>query len=687
MFRFYQSVFKRVFAVFLLSFLSASVLALVEPLTYEEVHSKTALDVLEKLNNSHLIELPITDQLSREMLDDYVDRIDPSKSFFTQSDVDGFAKWRDVLDDFLRRGDLSPAFAIYNRYVDIAVDRYENNIALLQGDDAFPLDTEASLQYNDEHRTWPLSERELDSHWRKRITDSLLRLKLAEKDDSEARDLLVKRYKRVIERFEDQKPDDVFELFMNSLTQLFDPHTTYMSPKTMENFKISLSASLEGIGALLQIEDEYTQVVRVIAGGPADKQGILQAEDKIISVAQEDEDPVDVIGWRLDEVVDLIRGPKGTVVTLEVLSPTSSIPKAISITRDKVTLEEQSAQSEIIETTGANGNVYRYGVISVPAFYLDIDAIYAGDRDYKSTSRDVAKLIEELKSAAVDGVILDLRNNGGGYLSEATALTDLFIDPGPVVQIKDARNRISRGQRARKPAIYKGPLLVLINRLSASASEITAAAIQDYNRGLVVGETSFGKGTVQNQIHVLAGELKITESKFYRVSGGSTQHKGVVPDIVLPSFFDHDDIGESSQEHALPWDQIHSAPHRFYNPFVPVLDVLQANHTRRMGQDPDLVFLTESIDLAMSMRGIKEVSLNLQQRKQEDDEFNAAQLALENKRRGLKGQEPYPAFEDWKEATKEKDDLPLPVRDPHLYEAGNILADLMTLDGSLARAE
>ena len=344
-----------------------------------------------------------------------------------------------------------------------------------------------------------------------------------------------------------------------------------------------MSLSLEGIGAQLTTEDEFTEVVDVISGGPADIQGILKPKDKIIGVGQGDNDIVDVIGWRIDDVVDLIRGEKGSTVRLQIDSGGSS-DKIISIVRDTVKLEEKSAQSSIINITNKSKN-YKLGVIEIPTFYMDFEAYRKRDPNYKSTSRDVRKLLKDLKAQSVDGVVLDLRNNGGGSLYEATALTDLFIDYGPVVQIRDANKKIYRNQRATSKAYYNGPMVVLINRLSASASEIFAGAIQDYGRGLIVGSQSYGKGTVQTMSELSNGLLKLTVSKFYRVTGGSTQHRGIIPDIAYPSAFNADEIGESHLDSALPWDQIHSVPHQYSNKISDLIEPLQAAHKQRAYSD------------------------------------------------------------------------------------------------------
>ncbi|MEH6469511.1 MAG: carboxy terminal-processing peptidase, partial [Porticoccus sp.] len=410
--------------------------------------------------------------------------------------------------------------------------------------------------------------------------------------------------------------------------------------------------------------------------------------DKIIAVGQGDEEKVDVIGWRLDDVVDLIRGPKDSTVRLELIpaqGESAGNSRDISIVRDKIQLEEQSAKAEVIDVQTDTGK-YRVGVIEIPTFYLDVDAYYKRDPNFKSTTKDVVRLLGELEEQNVDGIILDLRNNGGGFLQEATTLTDLFIDPGPIVQVQHSDQLISRNYRSRAEAYYRGPLVVLINRLSASASEIFAGAIQDYGRGLVVGGQSFGKGTVQVQLPVREGQLKLTESKFYRVSGNSTQHLGIVPDIQLPSFFDIEKVGESSEDNALPWDRIPAAPHRTYNLARVPLQTLQERHEYRLQKDPDLIHLHGELVLMKKRQSLKQLSLNEVKRREEAKEYDTEILTLENNRRQAKDLPAYPSIEEWRAVEEpEVDERPLPERDPILYEVGNIMSDYMNLANSPLR--
>ena len=476
---------------------------------------------------------------------------------------------------------------------------------------------------------------------------------------------------------------------MNAVTRTFDPHTQYFSPRNSENFNINMSLSLQGIGAVLQTEDEHTKVVRLVPGGPASKEGNLEPEDKIIGVAQGDEEMVDVIGWRLDEVVDLIRGPKSSTVRLEILSGAAATaePKTIAIVRDEVKLEEQSAQKEVIEIQDGK-DTRRIGVIDIPTFYIDFEGRMNNLPDYRSTTRDVRRLVNELLDEKIDGLIIDLRSNGGGSLEEAINLTGLFIPTGPVVQVRGARGDVDVLRDRDPEVLYAGPMTVLVNRLSASASEIFAGAIQDYGRGLVIGGQTFGKGTVQSLRPLTEGQLKITQAKFYRVSGDSTQNQGVIPDIMFPSLFDKDKIGESALEKALPWDTIKPARKTKSNPVRSKLSRLKELHEERINDNPDFIFVREQKALVSEMRDKTQVSLNEEERKAEREENDRRRLALENKRRKAKGMPELASLDDPEEDEKaegdeekdksdeEKDDE---EPDAMLIETGNILLDYMRM--------
>ena len=633
----------------------------------EKQSEQTALyrEILDRLATRHYRGQEINDELSARYLSTYIEMLDPLKSYFLAADINDFSQWQTTLDDLARRGDVTPGFYMFNRLRDRMLGQLQANIELLESDYEFDYSVDEVIVLDGEDRQWMQSAEQQRDYWRKRIKDSMIRLLINDKEPEKARELLIKRFNNQIKQMEQRDSQDVFQLYANALASLYDPHTSYFSPRTTENFQINMSLSLEGIGAELRTEDEYTKVARVIPGGPADLQGILKAEDRIIAVGQEDDELVDVIGWRIDDVVQLIRGAKDSTVRLEVIgggSDSSDSTKVIAIVRDKVKLEEKSAQSKIIKID-QDGTELKLGVIDIPAFYMDFEAYRKRDPEYKSTTRDVYNLLMELREEQVDGIVLDLRNNGGGSLHEATMLTDLFIDAGPVVQIRNAYQRVSRDQRATMRAAYSGPLVVMINRLSASASEIFAGALQDYDRAIVVGSQSFGKGTVQDVTGLSSGQLKLTVSKFYRVSGDSTQHRGVLPDIEFPSVYDKDEIGESQQDNALPWDNIHSVPFKPSRGVKQYIETLTAEHQQRIARDPDFVYLVDQLALSNSWDADKAVSLNMAKRQARNKDWDTQQFLLENKRRRLKGLELHADVSAWKAANKDEEELVVDTQD------------------------
>ena len=633
----------------------------------EKQSEQTALyrEILDRLATRHYRGQEINDELSARYLSTYIEMLDPLKSYFLAADINDFSQWQTTLDDLASRGDVTPGFYMFNRLRDRMLGQLQANIELLESDYEFDYSVDEVIVLDGEDRQWMQSAEQQRDYWRKRIKDSMIRLLINDKEPEKARELLIKRFNNQIKQMEQRDSQDVFQLYANALASLYDPHTSYFSPRTTENFQINMSLSLEGIGAELRTEDEYTKVARVIPGGPADLQGILKAEDRIIAVGQEDDELVDVIGWRIDDVVQLIRGAKDSTVRLEVIgggSDSSDSTKVIAIVRDKVKLEEKSAQSKIIKID-QDGTELKLGVIDIPAFYMDFEAYRKRDPEYKSTTRDVYNLLMELREEQVDGIVLDLRNNGGGSLHEATMLTDLFIDAGPVVQIRNAYQRVSRDQRATMRAAYSGPLVVMINRLSASASEIFAGALQDYDRAIVVGSQSFGKGTVQDVTGLSSGQLKLTVSKFYRVSGESTQHRGVLPDIEFPSVYDKDEIGESQQDNALPWDNIHSVPFKPSRGVKQYIETLTAEHQQRIARDPDFVYLVDQLALSNSWDADKTVSLNMAKRKARNKDWDTQQFLLENKRRRLKGLELHADVSAWKAANKDEEELVVDTQD------------------------
>ena len=606
--------------------------------------SDTLKEIIEVIEDRHYASRRYDDGLSAQHFTAYLDALDPQRMFFDADDIDLFSQWRLALDNAGRAGNLAPAFTMFNKYHDELKGRLTGILNTLpETIESFDFEVEEYLDIDRSAMPWAQDDAELDERWRKRIKNQALSLLLAEKAPEEIPETLERRYQSQLKRLGQYNAQDVFQIYANTLAEQYDPHTNYFSPRRAENFDINMSLSFEGIGAILQIDDEYAKVTRLVPAGPADKQGGLRPSDLIMGVGQGETGPIeDVIGWRLDEIVDLIRGPRDTTVRLEVIPDKGKTDqrRVVPIRRNEVKLEEQAAQKQIIEFTDEDGQTHRVGVIDIPAFYIDFEAYRRGDKLYRSTTRDVKKLVDELVSDGVEGIVIDLRDNGGGSLQEANQLTGLFIEYGPTVQIRSAESRVWRDGKRRRSQYYEGPLAVMINRLSASASEIFAGAIQDYGRGIIVGEQSFGKGTVQSLVPLQEGQLKITESKFYRVSGGSTQHRGVVPDINYPSLFDPEKIGESALDNALAWDQI--APTRFnrYNNYDSIIPTLASLHNARAANDPDYQFLQDQVDLAQGARAISVLPLQQSGRIAMRDEQEALALAIENKRRLSKGLEP-----------------------------------------------
>ena len=620
---------------------AAMIVAPAYPLAPTEAQSATLKELVEVIEERHYASRRYDDSLSAQHFAAYIDALDPQRMFFDAADISEFAKWRLELDNAGRSGNLDPAFTMFDRYHQRLKERLESILASLP-------DTLASFDYSVEEflvidhslMPWADDTSELDDRWRKRLKNQALSLKMADKAPEEIPITLERRYQNQLNRLDQYNAQDVFQIYANTLAEQYDPHTNYFSPRRAENFDINMSLSFEGIGAILQIDDEYAKVARLVPAGPADKQGQLRPSDLIIGVGQGDDGPIeDVVGWRLDEIVDLIRGPQNTTVRLEVIPGKGKTDerRVVPIQRNEVKLEEQAAQKEIIEFEDESEVKHRIGVIDIPAFYIDFEAYRRGDKNYRSTTRDVKRLIDELVSAGVEGVVIDLRDNGGGSLQEANQLTGLFIEYGPTVQIRSAESRVWRDGKRRRSYYYEGPLAVMINRLSASASEIFAGAIQDYGRGIVVGEQSFGKGTVQSLVPLQEGQLKITESKFYRISGGSTQHKGVLPDIDYPSVFDPAQIGESALDNALSWDQISPARFNRYQDYNTILPGLMARHQQRAANDPDYRYLEDQVEMAREARKVSALPLQESGRLAMRDEQEAKALAIENRRRSAKG--------------------------------------------------
>lgn len=652
-------------------------------LSPESSHPKTLREIISSLQEGHYKRVAIDDALSHELFEKYFDDLDPARSYFYASDIEQFRNVETELDDALLKGELAPAYAIFNLYRQRVQERLEYAIGLLEGDYPFDFGLDEQLATDRTDAPWATSADELDELWRKRIKSALLSLKLADKALDEAKTIVLKRYRNQLTRNEQANSEDVFQAYANALAALYDPHTQYFSPRRSENFQINMSLSLEGIGAVLQNENEFTRIVRLVPAGPAEKTGLLKASDLIIGVGQgEDGDIEDVVGWRLDDVVQKIRGPKDSVVRLQVRSSDADDApvRIVRIVRNQVKLEEQSAQKRILEFDHL-GQHHKIGVVEIPTFYIDFNALQRGDKDYKSTTRDVEKLVNELKQQDITGLIIDLRDNGGGSLREANELVGLFISRGPTVQIRDQQGYIRvLGDRDPKVA-YSGPMAVLVNRLSASASEIFAGAMQDYQRAIIVGDQTFGKGTVQTLQPLQHGQLKMTNAKFYRISGASTQHKGVVPDIAFPTLYDHSTIGESALDGALPWDEVHEAPHGQFLGASPFLSALIELHRQRTLTNPDFIFMNQQVQEVQKLREKQTMSLNETSVKQERERSEAQQLANENKRRTGKQLTPVNSLSELEES-QEKDSRGNPISpeaEALLEESGRILVDMIAL--------
>lgn len=654
-----------------------------ETLQPEPRHEDIGALVAQFVQKSHYNQIAIDDELSSQVMDRYVDSLDGNKMYLLMEDVDYFEQYRYQLDDIVKSRPLDPVFEMFRIYRTRVRERLAYALVLLESEPDFSIDEE--FQFDRSDMPWAASSQELDEIWRRRVKNDALRHVLNDKTWDETKELLSKRYKRLARRMDQINSDDVFEGFMNAFAHTLDPHSSYLSPRNSEEYRIAMSLSYFGIGASLQPDDDYVKVIGIIPGGPAAIDGKLKANDLIIGVAEGDDgNMVDVIGWRLDDVVDLIRGPGDTVVRLQIIQG-DAIPGSgeiiIALTRGKVKLEEQAAKSDIISIP-RDGREWRIGVIEVPSFYRDYQALSNGDKNYTSTTKDVKRLIGELEEQGIDGLIMDLRSNGGGHLTEATALSGLFIDNGPVVQLRNSSGRVSRlDDPDPVPRVaYDGPLAVLVDRFSASASEIFAAAIQDYARGLIIGQQTFGKGTVQNLYSLDQfmqpegdtgfGQLTLTIGKYYRVTGESTQHRGVTPDIELPSAIDADLVGESVRDSALPWDTVTTTRFSKGEPLDTTIQSLTASHDERSSHDPNFLWLKERIREVEEARSRDAVSLNIDTRRREREDELAGRLNRENVRRQALNLEPVESLDDI-----DDDDIP----DVLLEQAAGIVTDLAEL--------
>jgi carboxyl-terminal processing protease len=644
----------------------------------DKFHSKVDQIVTTLLTRYHYKKIDLNDSLSSVIFDNYISSLDYNRVYFLKSDLQNFEKHRYLLDDYLLAGKIAVPFEIFNIYKTRMNSRISYTIERMKNE--FDYSIKESFEPARKETEWANSESSLNEIWRLRLKNDALNKNLQKEEWEKTSETLTNRYKRFHKIILQYKEEDVFQLYMNAFASAIDPHTSYFSPITSENFSISMSLSFEGIGASLMSKDDYTTIARIIPGGPAAKSDDLFENDRIVGVAQgEDGEVIDIIGWRLDDVIQHIRGKKGTIVRLSILRADATLDmptEEVVLVRDKIKLEEQAASSKVIKIE-ENGRVFKLGVIDIPAFYIDFEAQRNGEQDYKSTTRDVKKLISDLDTANVDGFIINLRNNGGGSLQEAVELTGLFIEEGPVVQVKSSNGNIDVDKDPNKELFSDKPLAVLMNRYSASASEIFAGAIQDYGRGIIIGEQSFGKGTVQNLIDLNRfmptkdnelGKLKITIAKFYRITGSSTQKLGVIPEVEFPSI-PRDDFGEASRPSALKWDQIPTTKFEKYGDLLGFLPTLLKKHKDRIASNLEFQYLLEDIEDYKIRKEKTKYSLNKDVRQKERDENEARKEKRENER-----------VEKENLVINEKDEVKkenLRVDDPYLEETGFILADLI----------
>ena len=646
----------------------------------EQRHENIGELITQFIEKQHYNNTAVDDELSSKVLDLFIESLDRNRLYLLEGDIEFFETYRYQLDDMVRSRPLDPVFEMYQVYQTRVRQRLEYALELLQKEPDFTVDE--SYQFDRSEEPWAKSSAELDELWRQRVKNDALNLALEGEPWEKTQEVLTKRYKGYLRRLDQVNNDDVFERFMNAFAHTLDPHSSYLSPRNSEEYRIQMSLSYFGIGASLQTEDDFVKIAGIIPGGPAAIDGRLKPEDRITGVGQgSDAEIVDVIGWRLDDVVGLIRGPANSVVRLEII-PANALPgspkKFIELTRDQVKLEEQAAKSDIV-TVPREGREWRIGVIDVPSFYRDYPALSRGDKDFTSTTKDVKRLIGELEKEGIDGLVIDLRGNGGGHLTEATALSGLFIDNGPVVQLRNGSGRISRLDDPDPVArvAYAGPLAVLVDRYSASASEIFAAAIQDYERGVIVGQQTFGKGTVQN-LYALDqymrreddkgfGQLTLTIGKYYRVTGESTQHRGVDPDIELPSHINAELIGESVRDSALPWDRIATTRFRAGKPLDGTIESLSTSYEQRAKDDPNFRYQLDMIRATEEITSRKTLSLNMEERRVEREQDLQRRLERENERRAALGIDPVESLDDIGD-----EDIP----DILLDQAAAIVADL-----------
>lgn len=665
-----------------------SKLPILEPLG---VHPRATRFVVDQVRSNHLIRnVPLDDDASSQIFDRFLETMDRRKVFFLAEDISEFETFRFDLDNDLKRGRLDNAFAMVNRFRIRRMERFEWVIERIkEGVDSFELNSDVEVPIDSDEIEWPKNRAEADQRWEYSLIDSIIRYRLNKRDNEEIQELLTKRYTNQLNQLRQFTSEEAFASYINSFTHIFDPHTVYFSNRTAEDFHMQMRMSLEGIGALLGTEDEYVQVISLVKGGPAELDGELKPRDRIIKVGQAPGGTmIDVVGRRIQDVVDLIRGPRGTIVLLEILEPedSGSRSKIIAITRDKVKLEETAAKKKVF-TLDHDGEQSKFGVIELPKMYADLAGEQRGEDNYRSATRDVARLIEELKEENIDGLIFDLRNNGGGSLPEAHKLVGLFIETGPTVIVKGLGRRHSVMEDQNSDVAWDGPLAVLVNRSSASASEIFAGAIQDYGRGLVIGNRTYGKGSIQSILTLNHGQLKITQGKYYRISGEATQHKGVQPDIEFPQLVDTEAVGESAYQNALEQDVVDPAEYETIGEVGLFAPALNALHLERTENDPHFDYYRKVQERLKSNRSITHISLNEEVRKSRREEYAEWRLKTENDYLIALGEDPADTIDELDDILRELPEKRVDLVDGMVEESGRILLDYQKIAGPIAYVE
>ena len=641
-------------------------------------------EVFKKLKKEHYIKNFVKDDFNINYINALIERLDENKLYFLESEIKNFKEESSQYSG--KSFDIDLAYLIINLYFERLVYFSEFQIKLIEKD-SFDFTKDEFIDIYHEDNQWPASEALLKNIWRNETKNDLLVALMSETLSDDPDKVLLKRYKNRIRRIQQQKEEDIFSIAINTLSNQFDPHSSYLSPRSAEDFDMNMSLKLEGIGALLGADDDYTKIVSLVPGGPAEKSGEILPDDKITRIRQidaEDKEYVDVVGWRIDEVVDLIRGESGTQVEIEFISSDSadSTRKLVTLTREEIKLEDRAAKSKIIETKEGN----KIGIIDLPSFYIDFNAYQNRDSDYRSSSNDVEDILTDFNTKDVDAVILDLRNNGGGALIEANKIVGLFVSSGPTVQVKHKAGYIQPYGSSKAKQLWQKPMAVLVNRYSASASEIVAGAIQDYQRGIVLGQRTFGKGTVQSLESISKGQVKITESKYYRIDGSSTQNKGVLPDIELLSTWDIETVGESSYPTALEWDTVRPYRHKKFNFDADKVVEIKDLYSQRLTTSPNLKYLGEVRDRYYLNKDKKLLSLNLETRKSEKEVRKDWLLQIENKRREGLGLEIFSTYEDLEKNNKKDENTNNDIdfkRDYLLIESANIINDYLNLDKKL----